>query len=59
MAEAEAYLLAKFHLDPPIATVWLQYTDVTDRQTDRQTYRQDNGPIAQGEPFYKRLTKNG
>jgi len=35
-------------------TVWLQYTNVTDR-TDRQT---DNGPIAQGEPFYKRSPKN-
>ena len=28
----------------------------TDRQTDR-TDRQDNGPIAQGEPFYKRSSK--
>jgi len=31
-------------------TVWPQYTKVTDR-TDRQTDRQDNGLIAQGEPF--------
>jgi len=40
--------------------VWPQYTNVTDRQTDRQTGqdRTDNGPIAQGEPFYKRLPKN-
>jgi len=35
-------------------TVWPQYTNVTDR-TDRQT---DNGPIAYGEPFYKRSPKN-
>jgi len=32
-------------------TVWPQYTNITDRQTD-------NGPIAQGEPFYKRSPKN-
>jgi len=36
-------------------TVWPQYTNVRDR-TDRQT---ENGPIAQGEPFYKRSLKNG
>jgi len=53
-------------------TVWPRYnnfvfqqnsapcTNVTDRQdrtgqTDRQT---DNGPIGQGEPFYKRSPKN-
>jgi len=35
-------------------TVWPQYTNVTDRQD-----RQDNGPIAWGEPFYKRSPKNG
>jgi len=35
-------------------TVWPQYTNVTDRQTDRQT---DDGLIAQGEPFYKRSPK--
>ena len=35
----EAYLHAKFHLDP---TVWPQYTNVTDRQRDRQS----NCPIA-------------
>ena len=34
-------------------TVWLQYTNVTDRQ-DRQT---DNGLIAKGEPFYKRFAQ--
>jgi len=33
-------------------TVWPQYTNVTDRQIG-----QDNGPIALGEPFYKRLPK--
>jgi len=32
-------------------TVWPQYTNVTDRQTD-------NSPIAWGEPFYKRSPKN-
>ena len=39
--------------------VWAQYTYVTDRQTgqDRQTDRQDSGPITQGEPFYKRSLK--
>jgi len=34
-------------------TVWPQYTNVTD-MTDRQR----NGPIAYGEPFYKRSPKN-
>jgi len=33
------------------------YTNVTDR-TDRQTDRQDNGSVAQGEPFYKRSPTN-
>jgi len=37
-------------------TVWPQYTNVTDRQTGQD--RKDNGPIAQGEPFYKRSPKN-
>ena len=36
------------------STDWPQYTNVTHRQ-DRQT---DNGPIAKGEPFYKRSPKN-
>jgi len=41
-------------------TVWPQYTNVTDRQTERQdrTGQTDNGPIAQDEPFYKRSPKN-
>jgi len=34
-------------------TVWPQYTNVTDRQTDRQ----NNCLIAQGLPFYKRSPK--
>jgi len=38
-------------------TVWPQCTNVTNR-TDRQTDRTDNGPIAYGEPFYKRSPKN-
>ena len=33
-------------------TVWPQYTNVTDK-----TDRQDNCPIAQSEPFYKRSPK--
>jgi len=33
-------------------TVWPQYTNVTDRTG------QDNGPIAEGKPFYKRSPKN-
>jgi len=50
----EAYLHAKFHLDPSkrLATVHQRH-----RQTDRQD-RQDDCPIAQGEPFYKRSPKN-
>ena len=42
--------------------VWPRYTNVTDRQTgqqaDRTDKQTDNGPIAQGEPFYKRSPKN-
>jgi len=34
-------------------TAWPQHTNVTDRQD-----RTDNGPIAQGEPLYKRSPKN-
>jgi len=33
------------------STVWPQYSNVTDRQTDCQT---DSGLIAEGEPFYTR-----
>jgi len=46
VARAEAYLHAKFHLDPSnrLATVHERYRQ-TDRQTDR-TGRTDNGPIA-------------
>jgi len=41
---AEAYLRAEFHVDP---TVWPQYTNVTDRQADRQDMTgQTDGPIA-------------
>jgi len=50
VARAEAYLPAEYTLIHP--TVWPQYTNVTDRT--------DNGPIAQGEPFYKKnTTKEG
>ena len=49
---AEAYLRAKFHLDPSnrLATI---YTNITDRHDIQagQTDRTDNGPIAYGEPF--------
>jgi len=39
-------------------TVLPQCTNVTDRQdTEDRTDRTDNGPIAQGEPFYKRSPK--
>jgi len=53
MTRAEAYLHANFHLDPSIrlATIHQRY-----RQTGQ--HRQDSSPIAQGEPFYKRLSKN-
>jgi len=49
-----AYLHAKFHLDLSnrLATVHERY------RQDRQTDRTDNGPIAYGEPFYKRSPKN-
>jgi len=48
VASAEAYLHVKFHLDPSnrLASI-------------HQGYRQtDNGPIAEGEPFYKWSPKN-
>ena len=38
--------------------IWAQYTNVTDRQ-DRHNRPTDNGPIAYGEPSYKRMPKNG
>ena len=44
---AEAYLHAMFPLDPSDHVV-----------TMHQRHRQDNGPVAQGEPFYKRSPKN-
>jgi len=39
VARAEAYLHAKFHLDPSNRLATVGYTNVTDRtgQTDRQT----------------------
>jgi len=39
------------------STVSPQYTSVTHRH-DRQTDREDDGPIASGEPFYKQSPKN-
>ena len=50
VAKAEAYPHAKILIHP---TVWPQYSNVTVRQD-----RQDNGPIAYGDPFYKRSPKN-
>ena len=58
MARAEAYLHAKFHLDPSNRlAMCTNVADRTVRQTDRQTDRTYNGLIAQGEPFYKRSPK--
>ena len=45
-----ACLRAKFHLDQ--CNGWPGYTNIKDRQTGQDTDRQDNGPIAYGEPFY-------
>ena len=53
-ARAEAYQHAKFHLDPSNRLATIHQRHRQDR-TDRQT---DNGPIAEGEPFYKRSPKN-
>jgi len=40
-------------------TVCPQYTNITDRQTDRKGQdRRDNGAILYSEPFYKRSPKN-
>jgi len=54
MAWAEAYLHTKWHLDPfnSLATIHQRYRQTG--QTDRSG-QTDNGLIAQGEPFYKRL----
>ena len=51
VAGVEAYLHAMFHLDPSnrLATI---------HQRHRQTGQTDNGPIAYGEPSYKRPLKN-
>ena len=46
---AEAYLHAKFHLDPSNRLATMPLTLQTG---------QDNGPTALGEPFYKRSPKN-
>ena len=59
MAGAESYLHAKFHLDPSNRLATVAYTNVkdnTDKQ-DRQLGQADNGPVAYGEPFYKRFPK--
>jgi len=46
-----AYFRAKFHFDPSNRLAPTSQTGQTDRETD-------NGPIAYGEPFYKRSPKN-
>jgi len=50
VARAEAYPHAKFHIDPSnrLATV---------HQCHRQDRQTNNGLIAQGKPFYKRLLR--
>ena len=53
VARAEAYLHAKFHLDPSNRLATVQQCH---RQTDR-TGQTDNCLIAQDEPFYKRMPK--
>ena len=59
MARDEAYLRAEFHLDLSnrLATVHERYRHA-DRQTGQDRTGHDNGPIAKGEPFYKRSSKN-
>ena len=55
MAWVEAYLDPKFHFDPSNRLVTIHQRH---RQTDRTGQTgQENGPIAQGEPFYKRSPK--
>jgi len=51
VARAEPYLQAKFRLDLSnrLATVHERH-----READRQDTEMDNGPIAWGQPFYKR-----
>jgi len=41
VARAEAYLHAKFHLDPSNRLATIHLTNVTDYRTDRQTDRID------------------
>jgi len=54
VARTEAYLHAKFHLDPSnrLATVYQRH------RQDRSERQTDNGLITQGELFYKRSPKN-
>jgi len=58
MVGAEAYIRAKFHLNPCNRLATIHQRHRQDRQTDRQDRQADNGLIAQGEPFYKRSPKN-
>ena len=54
MARDKAYHHAKFCHDPSNRLATIHQRHRQDRQTDRET---DNGPIAQGELFYKRSLK--
>jgi len=51
---------AKFQLDPSnrLATIHQRHRQ-TDRTGQDRTGQTDNGPIAEGEPFYKLSLKNG
>ena len=51
MARAEAYLHAKFHLDPSNRLATIGYTNVTDRQ-DRQDRTDKQRSDSIGEPFF-------
>jgi len=53
----DAYLHANFHLDPSNRLVTIHQHYRQTGQTDR-TGQIDNGLVAYGEPFYKRLPKN-
>jgi len=58
VARTEAYLHAKFHLDlyNRLPTIDQRHRHRTDRETGQD--RQDDGAIAQDEPFYKQSPKN-
>ena len=56
----EAYLHAKFYLDPSNSLATLHERNGQDRQDrDRQDRQTDNGPIAEGEPVRNGRPKSG